>query len=45
MLSKCVFHRTEQRANGGPLNLIVEVLGRQRWTKSTDRAQRVDEKN
>ena len=45
MLSKCVFHRPEQRANGEPLKLIFEVLGRQRWTKSTDRAQRVDEKN
>ena len=45
MLSKCVFYRPEQRANGEPLKLIFEVLGRQRWTKSTDTAQRVDEKN
>ena len=31
-------------ANGGPMKWKFEVLGMQRWDKSTDRAQRVDEK-
>ena len=45
MLSKCVYYRSEHRANGGPLKLDFEGLGMQRWNKPMDRAQRVDEKN
>ena len=45
MLSKYVYYRPEHRANGEPLKLNFEGLGKQRWSKPTDRAQRVDEKN
>ena len=45
MLSKCVYYRPEHRANGEPLKLHFDGLGMQRWSKPTDRAQRVDEKN
>ena len=40
--SKCVLHRPEHKTNGGPLKWNFEV---QRWDKSTDTAQKVDEKN
>ena len=45
MLCKCEFNRPEHRANGGPLKLNFRGIRMQRWNKSTDRAQRVDEKN
>ena len=37
LASKCVLFRPEHKAN-------FENIGMQRWDKSTDRAQRVDEK-
>ena len=45
ILSKCVFYRPKHRTNGVPLKLTFEGLRIQRWNKSTDSAQRVDEKN
>ena len=44
MLCKCEFNRPEHRANGGPLKLNFRGIRMQRWNKSTDKAQRVDEK-
>ena len=44
LASKCVFYRPEHMANGEPLKCNFEVLGMQRWDRTTDRAQRVDEK-
>ena len=44
LASKYVFYRPEHKANGEPLKWNFEVLGMQRWDKTTDRAQRVDEK-
>ena len=40
-----VYIRPEHRANGGTLKFDFEGLGMQRWNKSTDRAQKVDEQN
>ena len=45
LASKCVFYRPEHKANQGSLKWDFEIPGMQRWDKSTDRAQRVDEKN
>ena len=44
LASKCVFYRTEHKANGRPRKWDFEVLRMQRWDKPTDKAQRVDEK-
>ena len=44
LASKCVFYRHEQSAKAGVLKLKFEALKMQRWSKTTDRAQRVDEK-
>ena len=44
LASKCVLFRPEHKANWGPMKLNFENIGMQRWDKSTDRAQRVDEK-
>ena len=45
LASKCVLYRPEHKATEGTLKWNFEVPGMQRWDKSTDRAQRVDEKN
>ena len=44
LASKCALYRPEHKATWGTLKWNFEVLGMQRWDKSTDRAQRVDEK-
>ena len=44
LASKYVFYRPEHKTNGEPLKWNFEVLGMQRWDKTTDRAQRGDEK-
>ena len=43
LVSKCVFYRLEHNSSRKPLIWNFEVLGKQRWGKPTDRAQRVDE--
>ena len=45
LASKCVLYIPKHKTNEGRLRWNFEVLGMQRWDKSTDRAQRVDEKN
>ena len=45
LASKCVFYRSEQKANGGSLKWNFEVLRTQRWDKPTDGTERVNEKN
>ena len=42
LASRCVLYRPEHKATGGHLKWN---FGIQRWDKSSDRAQRVDEKN
>ena len=37
---KCVLFIPEHKANGEPLKWSFEVLGMQRWDKSTDRVQK-----
>ena len=44
LASKCVFYRSEHKANDGPLKWNFEFLGVQRWDEPTYRAERVDEK-
>ena len=44
LASKCVLYIPKHKTNEGRLRWNFEVLGMQRWDKSTDRAQRVDEK-
>ena len=45
LASKYVFYRPEHKTNGEPLKWNFEVLGMQRWDKTTDRAQRGDKKS
>ena len=45
LAGKCVFHRPEQNANGGPIELNFEGLEMQKWNIPTDRAQKRDTKN
>ena len=45
LASKYVFYRSEHKANAGPLKWSFEVLGTQIWDQSTDRTERVNEKN
>ena len=42
---ECVLFRPEQNANGRSKELKFKGLERQKWNMTTDRAQRVDEKN
>ena len=42
LASKCVLYIPKHKTNEGPLRWNFEVLGMQRWDKSTDRGQRVD---